>query len=493
MFANSTIQSVTRILVCVLGTSLTLGAAAFSVVVPPTSVSGAWTFVLNAIGSDDDRAFGIALPRSGSGLPPVGPGDPPYATDLLVFTGFDFSEIPADSIIEGVEVSVEGSATESADPNWFSGATTGNNVTPSNYDNYTFMQPHTGFFPTTSSEMPLDVGGTPSDKWSSGNLSAPLTLEALNDPDFALSLGGMDTVPGTVFEVDDVFLTVHFSDVCGADTESPVITVLGDNPVSIEVDSIYEDAGATAFDNCQGEISGDIMTENPVNTSIPGLYTVTYTVSDSAGNAAEATRIVIVTVSADGLCEAVSEVIQAEWGLLAADLGLNPNIVAAPGHRIPERWALAMVRQILCRPFHPHHAAVIQAYLHNLAALEDEPVAVGDRVDPYKHVLAGLLLVNQARQNHFKSLLGLTNDYLVAHGHRRGGDQEIFGDDGDLDGDGITNADEYDAVVSSGGGLEDFANVVIAAALALGILVTLAVFLGLLALGVITRNRRSSR
>jgi hypothetical protein len=70
------------------------------------------------------------------------------------------------------------------------------------------------------------------------------------------------------------------------DTTAPAITMLGNSPVTVECHGAYTDAGATASDNCDGNITGRIVTHNPVNPASPGTYTVTYDVSDAAGNAA---------------------------------------------------------------------------------------------------------------------------------------------------------------------------------------------------------------
>ncbi len=70
------------------------------------------------------------------------------------------------------------------------------------------------------------------------------------------------------------------------DTTSPVITLKGNANVSFVVGTTYTDAGATATDNIDGDLTSKIVTVNNVNTSVPGTYTVTYNVSDSAGNKA---------------------------------------------------------------------------------------------------------------------------------------------------------------------------------------------------------------
>ena len=77
------------------------------------------------------------------------------------------------------------------------------------------------------------------------------------------------------------------------DTTLPVITLLGDDVVTLEVGDTYTDAGATATDNYDGDITSSIVTVSTVNTAIVGSYTVRYNVSDAGGNAAlEVTRIV---------------------------------------------------------------------------------------------------------------------------------------------------------------------------------------------------------
>ena len=77
------------------------------------------------------------------------------------------------------------------------------------------------------------------------------------------------------------------------DTAAPVITLLGSSPVSVEVGSVYVDAGATAFDNVDGVLTSSIVTVNSVNSAVVGSYTVTYNVVDSNGNhAVQVTRTV---------------------------------------------------------------------------------------------------------------------------------------------------------------------------------------------------------
>jgi PGF-pre-PGF domain-containing protein len=97
-----------------------------------------------------------------------------------------------------------------------------------------------------------------------------------------------------------LFFIFPVADTKAQDTKAPVITVLGSNPVNVYVGSGYTDAGATASDNVDGNITASIVTVNPVVTSTIGTYSVTYDVSDAAGNhAKQKTRTVNVVAIAD--------------------------------------------------------------------------------------------------------------------------------------------------------------------------------------------------
>lgn len=76
------------------------------------------------------------------------------------------------------------------------------------------------------------------------------------------------------------------------DAIPPEITVIG-GIAEITQGSTYNDEGATATDNIEGNISDKIIISDNLNINVPGVYYVTYNVSDSIGNAAiEKTRTV---------------------------------------------------------------------------------------------------------------------------------------------------------------------------------------------------------
>ena len=80
----------------------------------------------------------------------------------------------------------------------------------------------------------------------------------------------------------------------GVDTTPPVITLLGVTPINIVLGSTYVDAGATAWDNVDGDITSSIIVGGlPVDTSAVGTNIITYDVTDSSGNpATQVTRTV---------------------------------------------------------------------------------------------------------------------------------------------------------------------------------------------------------
>ncbi|MFA5764476.1 MAG: immunoglobulin-like domain-containing protein, partial [archaeon] len=78
------------------------------------------------------------------------------------------------------------------------------------------------------------------------------------------------------------------------DTTEPTITLIGSNPVSLSVGETYAEAGATAYDNINGDITSRINIVSSVNTNVAGSYPVVYTVRDNAGNTGSITRTVVV-------------------------------------------------------------------------------------------------------------------------------------------------------------------------------------------------------
>ncbi len=109
----------------------------------------------------------------------------------------------------------------------------------------------------------------------------------------AFSSEASNLVPGDTNGAGDIFVAKYSPPPANY---RPVITLLGDNPMSIEQGSAFTDPGATATDAEDGDISSKIDVSDTVNTSIVGKTTLTYTVTDSQGlTSTPVVRTVIVT------------------------------------------------------------------------------------------------------------------------------------------------------------------------------------------------------
>ena len=84
------------------------------------------------------------------------------------------------------------------------------------------------------------------------------------------------------------------------DTDAPVISVMGNNPATIEVGGTYSDLGATVFDAGSPNIGihtfvdGVEVQSVQIDTSTVGTHTIEYRAADAAGNTGSASRTVIV-------------------------------------------------------------------------------------------------------------------------------------------------------------------------------------------------------
>jgi MYXO-CTERM domain-containing protein len=136
-----------------------------------------------------------------------------------------------------------------------------------------------------------DAGATASDNIDGDITSSITTVNNVNTSAVGTYTVSYDVSDATGNAAVQVTRTVEIT----ADVTKPVLTLVGSPTVELVVGGTYTDAGATALDNIDGDITSSIATVSTVDTSAIGTYTVTYNVSDSAGNAADkVTRSVIV-------------------------------------------------------------------------------------------------------------------------------------------------------------------------------------------------------
>jgi hypothetical protein len=161
------------------------------------------------------------------------------------------------------------------------------------------------------------------------------------------------------------------------------------------------------------------------------------------------------------------------------------------GGGIPDMWELALLAHVLCDDTQALHSLVTTQWDENYAQLE------ADLNDPlkfaaYGEVLTGLIGLSTEMQATYKGLvLQLTGHYHI-YGVAGKLADEPFAPEGDLDGDGLSNLDEYQLVVAVGGGVDLFCQVAsdpspfwpgnppvpVSRTLALGLLITTVCALG---------------
>jgi len=78
------------------------------------------------------------------------------------------------------------------------------------------------------------------------------------------------------------------------DFDAPQLTLKGEENITLQAGTKFEEPGYSAVDNVDGDITAKVKVEGTVNTNIAGTYTIKYTVTDSYGNTAEKTRTIVV-------------------------------------------------------------------------------------------------------------------------------------------------------------------------------------------------------
>ena len=147
-----------------------------------------------------------------------------------------------------------------------------------------------------SSQVNVEVGSSYTDAGATAtdNYDGDLTSQVVVVNNVDVNTLGSYTVTYGVSDSSSNAASVVTRTVNVIDQTAPTITILGDNPVTIEAGSTYTDAGATATDNYNNDVTADITTASTVDSNTIGSYTVTYTVNDASGNQATAVRTVIV-------------------------------------------------------------------------------------------------------------------------------------------------------------------------------------------------------
>lgn len=106
-------------------------------------------------------------------------------------------------------------------------------------------------------------------------------------------IGTVDNTKIGTYEIRYYYLNKYRSrKVIVLDKEQPKIELNGAAEVNVVVNSIYYEQGYTATDNYDGDITDSVKVNSNLDISMPGVYEITYEVSDSSNNKAKVKRII---------------------------------------------------------------------------------------------------------------------------------------------------------------------------------------------------------
>lgn len=108
------------------------------------------------------------------------------------------------------------------------------------------------------------------------------------------------------------------------DTTPPVITLLGNTTMSLEVFDTYTEPGFTVSDNCGGLTTTDVITNGIPNVNTLGLYEIEYLLDDQSGNSVSVKRMVRVEdTQSPSLSLIGQDTVWLEVGTPYTELGVN--------------------------------------------------------------------------------------------------------------------------------------------------------------------------
>ncbi len=135
-----------------------------------------------------------------------------------------------------------------------------------------------------------DLGATATDN-KDGNITANIRTSGTVNTSIIGTYYISYAVNDKAGNMDSVTRTIN---VVGLDVTKPVISITGKIQDTLMQGKSYVDAGATALDNIDGNITGKITKVSTLDSSKLGTYTITYSVSDLANNTASAVRTIVV-------------------------------------------------------------------------------------------------------------------------------------------------------------------------------------------------------
>ena len=127
----------------------------------------------------------------------------------------------------------------------------------------------------------VDEGATATDNYD-GNITNTIVSTGTVDP----STVGVSIIRYNVTDSSGNSAVEVTRTVTVQDTTVPIISLIGDASMSLELGDTFNDPGATATDNYDGNITNIITVSGSVDVNSAGTYVIAYNVTDSQGNVA---------------------------------------------------------------------------------------------------------------------------------------------------------------------------------------------------------------
>lgn len=101
------------------------------------------------------------------------------------------------------------------------------------------------------------------------------------------TVGSDEKLSGYRFTSVDLYSTadgIYTTQACDVQDYAPVVSLLGEQAVTLNVGGVYVEPGYKAADDIDGDITSAVIVSGEVNTAVAGEYLISYRVTDSAGN-----------------------------------------------------------------------------------------------------------------------------------------------------------------------------------------------------------------
>jgi len=150
---------------------------------------------------------------------------------------------------------------------------------------------------STVDDIPIIVTDAVTQDWA-GLVAVQVQVESrlLSDVNASAVVGSAQIAQFIASDLAGNHATLNISMVV-ADTWLPRLVLLGDANPTLKQDDEFDDPGWFADDIRDGNLTLEVSVSSEIDTSVPGVYVLLYTVADSSNNTAEAIRIVTILAS----------------------------------------------------------------------------------------------------------------------------------------------------------------------------------------------------